>query len=241
MPATTASTRNGIITLKTWSCVVHHAWMPEGSRETIEAKISSEMPLPMPRWVISSPIHISRMQPVGQADDDQEDVRRVEVRDDRFAGFGLQRVEQEHVADRLGEGEPDGQVARVLGDAGLADLAFLGELLQRGHRHLQQLQDDRGGDVGHDAQREDRDPRQAAAGEQVQKAEDVGAAELLLDVVDRREVDARHGDVRARAGRSASIAAVKAIFLRMSATWKALRIVESMGFVAAASCCGARG
>ena len=38
--------------------------MPVGRRETIEAKISSEMPLPMPRWVISSPIHISITQPV---------------------------------------------------------------------------------------------------------------------------------------------------------------------------------
>ena len=38
--------------------------MPVGRRETIEAKISSEMPLPMPRWVISSPIHISSTQPV---------------------------------------------------------------------------------------------------------------------------------------------------------------------------------
>ena len=63
MPATTASTRNGIITLKTWLLVVHQDWMPLGRRETIEAKISSEMPLPIPRWVISSPIHISRMQP----------------------------------------------------------------------------------------------------------------------------------------------------------------------------------
>ena len=37
--------------------------MALGMRETIEAKISSEMPLPMPRWVISSPIHISSTQP----------------------------------------------------------------------------------------------------------------------------------------------------------------------------------
>ena len=64
IPATTASTRNGIITLKTWFWVFHQAWMPAGRRETIEAKISSEMPLPMPRWVISSPIHISSTQPV---------------------------------------------------------------------------------------------------------------------------------------------------------------------------------
>ena len=134
-----------------------------------------------------------------EADDDQEDVRGVEVGDDRFAGFGLQGVEQEHVADRLGEREPDGQVAGVLGDPRLADLAFLGELFQRGDDHLQQLQDDRGGDVGHDPEREQRDPRQAAAGEQVQVAEDPRAAELLLDVVDGREVDARHGNVGADA------------------------------------------
>ena len=51
------------MTLKTWSGFVHQAWMPCGSRETIEAKIISEMPLPMPRWVISSPIHISSTQP----------------------------------------------------------------------------------------------------------------------------------------------------------------------------------
>jgi hypothetical protein len=37
--------------------------MPCGMRDTIEAKIISEMPLPMPRWVISSPIHISSTQP----------------------------------------------------------------------------------------------------------------------------------------------------------------------------------
>ena len=30
----------------------------------MEAKIISEMPLPMPRWVTSSPIHMSSTQPV---------------------------------------------------------------------------------------------------------------------------------------------------------------------------------
>ena len=52
-----------MITLKTWSGFVHHACTPLGRPETIEAKIISEMPLPMPRWVISSPIHISSTQP----------------------------------------------------------------------------------------------------------------------------------------------------------------------------------
>ena len=61
--AITPSATNGIITRKTWSGFVHQAWMPFGSPETIDAKIISEMPLPMPRWVISSPIHISSTQP----------------------------------------------------------------------------------------------------------------------------------------------------------------------------------
>ena len=47
---------------------------PQGRRETIEAKISSEMPLPIPRWVISSPIHIKSTQPAVRQIDDQEDV-----------------------------------------------------------------------------------------------------------------------------------------------------------------------
>jgi hypothetical protein len=61
--AITPSATNGIITLKTGSGFVHQAWMPAGRPDTIEAKIISEMPLPMPRWVMSSPIHISSTQP----------------------------------------------------------------------------------------------------------------------------------------------------------------------------------
>ena len=41
----------------------HQALMPAGALVRIEAKISSDMPLPMPRWVISSPIHISSVAP----------------------------------------------------------------------------------------------------------------------------------------------------------------------------------
>ena len=54
---------NGIITLKTWSELVHQAETPFGSPATMLAKIISEMPLPMPRWVISSPSHITSTQP----------------------------------------------------------------------------------------------------------------------------------------------------------------------------------
>ena len=40
-----------------------HALMPVGAYARIEAKMSSEMPLPTPRFVISSPIHMSSAQP----------------------------------------------------------------------------------------------------------------------------------------------------------------------------------
>ena len=40
-----------------------HALMPWGADVRIEAKISSEIPLPMPRLVISSPIHIRSVVP----------------------------------------------------------------------------------------------------------------------------------------------------------------------------------
>ena len=49
--------------LKTGSGLVHQVVTPPGRPATIDAKIISEMPLPMPRWVISSPIHMTRMEP----------------------------------------------------------------------------------------------------------------------------------------------------------------------------------
>ena len=76
--AITPSARNGMMTLKTWSGFVHHGLdAAAAGRTTIEAKIISEMPLPMPRWVISSPIHISSTQPaVRQTHDEDHACRR---------------------------------------------------------------------------------------------------------------------------------------------------------------------
>ena len=63
MAAMIARPRKGIITLNTWSGLVHQAEIPLGSPATMLAKIISEMPLPIPRWVMSSPSHMSRTQP----------------------------------------------------------------------------------------------------------------------------------------------------------------------------------
>ena len=42
---------------------LYQAVMPAGAETRIEAKISSEMPLPIPRLVISSPMYISSVVP----------------------------------------------------------------------------------------------------------------------------------------------------------------------------------
>ena len=63
IPTITASATNGIITMKTWSGLDHHLVMPGPILEAIEAKIIRLIPLPTPRWVISSPSHISSTVP----------------------------------------------------------------------------------------------------------------------------------------------------------------------------------
>jgi hypothetical protein len=41
----------------------HHAVTPSGRLVRMDAKMRIEMPLPMPRFVICSPIHISSVEP----------------------------------------------------------------------------------------------------------------------------------------------------------------------------------
>ena len=53
-----ASAITGNIT-RSYGVPLYQARIPPGSAERIEAKMRSEMPLPIPRFVISSPIHMS--------------------------------------------------------------------------------------------------------------------------------------------------------------------------------------
>src|SRR5207245_284098 len=62
--------------------------------------------------------------------------------------------------------------ARVLGDLAPAELALLGELLEVGDHDREQLEDDARADVGHDAEREDREALERAAGEHADQAEE---------------------------------------------------------------------
>ena len=99
--------------------------MPAGAEVRIEAKISSEMPLPIPRFVISSPIHISSVVPAVSVMmiSTRRPVSMLQARPG--AGRGTR-------TRRLRGRERDGEVARVLGDLRVARLALALERLELG-------------------------------------------------------------------------------------------------------------
>ena len=90
-------------------------------------KIMIDIPLPMPRWVMSSPSHMIIAVPAVRVSDDERHARRREVGDeiDDAVRASCAAVEQEHQAGRLHEGQRDRHVARPLGDLLVADLALL--------------------------------------------------------------------------------------------------------------------
>ena len=142
--------------------------MPRGRPTTMPAKISSDMPLPMPRSVICSPSHMMKAVPA--------------VRVMTHSGTKLAARNGDHVLpDGAGQRERDGKglddaqqngdVAGPLGDLAAAEFAFLLQLGQRLIDDGKQLEDDRRRDVRHDAEREDGELAQIAAGEEIGQAE----------------------------------------------------------------------
>ena len=101
---------------------------PCGTRATMPAKMMKLMPLPMPRSVISSPIHMASTVPAASVTiwRDRRQAQDVEVGDD-----ALRRQDGE-VAIGLQQRERHGQVARVLVDLGPAVLAFARSACRRG-------------------------------------------------------------------------------------------------------------
>jgi hypothetical protein len=86
----------------------HQAVTPSGRLVRIDAKMRIEMPFPMPRFVICSPMHMSRHAADRERDDDQDHAARVRLKDPLV-------LEQERVAERLSGREGHGQIPRVLG------------------------------------------------------------------------------------------------------------------------------
>jgi len=113
------------------------------------------------------------------------------IRHDTVAGF-----QPDGNAVGLHGAEQHGAIARVLVDDLAALLAFLLQLLQRGHDGGHELDDDRGGNVGHDAEREDRHAFDGAAREHVEHAQDT-AALLAEGARERIGVQARKRNIGA--------------------------------------------
>ena len=150
-------------------------WLPwAGSEAAIEVKISTDMPLPMPRSVISSPSHMITAVPAVIV------TTSVTIRNTDVASGMILLVAAAGTAGPLRASatmpvdcriaERDREVAGVLRELGLAGLALLLQPLQPGDHHDQQLHDDAARDVRHDPEREHRQLQQRAAAEQVDQA-----------------------------------------------------------------------
>jgi hypothetical protein len=106
--------------------------------------------------------------------------------------------EHERDANRLHRGQNHGHIAGPLRDLAPPQFAFLLDARQRLINHGEQLEDDRGRDVGHDAQGEDGHAAQVAAAKQVHQAQ--GRAALLVEEpLQHLGVNARRGNPRSQA------------------------------------------
>src|SRR4029077_20940659 len=95
--------------------------------------------------------------------------------------------------ERLEQAQDDGQIASVLRDFAPAEFAFFLKALEVGPDDDHQLKDDRGRDVRHDAESENRQPTEIAAAEQVDDAEYRTLA-LLEQFLEKLGVDSGRGN-----------------------------------------------
>jgi hypothetical protein len=107
-------------------------------------------------------------------------------------------LQRERDGKRLDNAQHDRQVARVLRDLAPAELAFLLQALEVGPNHRHQLQNDRRRMYGMMPKRENRQPAEVAAAEQVDDAQH-RALVLLKELLPDIGVDARRGHKRAEA------------------------------------------
>src|SRR5262245_25541025 len=103
------------------------------------------------------------------------------------------RLECAGDGQRLDDAERNGQIASVLGNFLTAQLAFFLQPLEVRENHLHQLKNNRGSDVGHDAQSENRELAEVAAAEKIEEAEG-RTSRRLKDARQLRDIDAGSGD-----------------------------------------------
>ena len=138
----------------------------------------------------------------GHRQHDEQHQRCVEVRDQVEVGAVVRQealaavVEHERQTGRLHDRQRDGEVTRGLRDLALTDRALVTPFGQLRDHDLEEVDDDRAGDVRHDPEPENGEARERAAGEQVEEAEHARLVGRLLEALHLLEVDARHRDVR---------------------------------------------
>ena len=150
------------------------------------------MPLPIPRWVISSPEPHDEAGARREREDDEGGLPVGEVRDQvDVRGVAAEKargtvVEEVDEARGLKERQPEGQVPGRLGQLLLAESTLVTPFLELRDHRRQKLDDDRARDVGHDPEPEHGHTEQAVTGEEAQEAEDPGLLGLGLELTDGR-------------------------------------------------------
>jgi hypothetical protein len=146
----------------------------------------------------------------GQRKNREQDEADPRVIYQRLARVSL-RLQRGGDGGGLDDAQDNRQVARVLGNLAAAQFAFFLKALEVWEHHSHQLQDDRRGDVRHDAQRENRQPAEIAAAEQVEDAQhrtrgllkqfrkhlgvDAGGRNVCADAVDRQQTQRKEQPV----------------------------------------------
>ena len=169
-----------------WPASVQIAPNWNGRRDTTDVKIRIDMPLPMPRWVISSPSHITSAVPAVHVRMIRPALNAVklwisivpcrELRERLAEQAALAALHHEHERGRLHQRERDREVTRPLRDLLLPGLALVLPLLELRDHDAEQLHDDRRRDVRHDPEREHGRAGERAAREQVEEADRAGGA-----------------------------------------------------------------
>ena len=129
----------------------------------------------------------------GHHDDDHHDEGQDRMIANNGLGAGLEELAAAGQRDRrrgLEDAQEDRQITRVLRQLRLSGLTFLVEVIETRDDDPQKLDDDRRGDVGHDAQREDRQLQQSTTREQVHEVKQRGLRLLRHTALHSLRVDA---------------------------------------------------
>src|SRR6185437_7794430 len=126
-----------------------------------------------------------------------QDEARPRVIDQRLISHGS-LAQRNGDRERLKDAQNDRQIARVLRDLAAAQFAFVLQALEVGPHNDQQLENNRRGDIRHDAERENREPAQVAAAEEIEHNH--GRTLILIEKLpQQRRIDSGRGHERADA------------------------------------------